>query len=134
MFFGKSVFYKFYNFNFWKYLCLSQVQIKCNPSIFIFFLGFLYKYQHNEKIKNVLSVLSWIHICFQPLFVNIFMSNFSQNKTTYWNIVFIISFLYGIYTLTTLKELDIQNDPDCIKKDKNDDFCSKHTTSYLGRL
>ena len=96
---------------------------KYRLSIFLIFLalkdliqGFLYKYQHNEKLENSLTVLSWIHICFQPLFVNIFMSNFSQNKNNYWNIIFIICFLYGIYALTTLKEFDIQNDPDCIKK------------------
>ena len=112
---------------------------KFRLSIFLIFLalkdliqGFLYKYQHNEKIENVLTVLSWVHICFQPLFVNIFMSNFSQNKNNYWNIIFIISFLYGIYTLTTLKEFDIQNDPDCNSNKKND-FCSINTTSYIGK-
>ena len=112
---------------------------KYRLSIFLIFLalkdliqGFLYKYQHNEKIENVLTVLSWVHICFQPLFVNIFMSNFSQNKNNYWNIIFIISFLYGIYTLTTLKEFDIQNDPDCNSNKKND-FCSINTTSYIGK-
>ena len=112
---------------------------KYRLSIFLIFLalkdliqGFLYKYQHNEKLENKLTVLSWIHICFQPLFVNIFMSNFSQNKNNYWNIIFIICFLYGIYTLTTLKKFDIQNDPDCITKNKKNDFCSKHTTSYIG--
>jgi len=112
---------------------------KYRLSIFLIFLalkdliqGFLYKYQHNEKIENVLIVLSWVHICFQPLFVNIFMSNFSQNKNNYWNIIFIISFLYGIYTLTTLKEFDIQNDPDCNSNKKND-FCSINTTSYIGK-
>ena len=130
---------------------------KYRLSIFLIFLalkdliqGFLYRYQHNEKLENTLTVLSWIHICFQPLFVNIFMSNFSQNKKKYWNIIFIICFLYGIYTLTTLKEFDIQNDPECSitkngidiesitsilyfgkKRDVND-FCSKHTTSYIG--
>ena len=113
---------------------------KYRLSIFLIFLalkdliqGFLYKYQHNEKLENSLTVLSWIHICFQPLFVNIFMSNFSQNKNNYWNIIFIICFLYGIYTLTTLKEFDIQNDPDCITKNKKNDFCSKYTTSYIGK-
>ena len=113
---------------------------KYRLTLFLIFLalkdliqGFLYKYQHNEKIKNVLTVLSWIHISFQPLFVNIFMSNFSQNKNNYWNIIFIICFLYGIYTLTTLNEFDIQNDPDCITKNKKNDFCSKYTTSYIGK-
>ena len=113
---------------------------KYRLTIFLIFLalkdfiqGFLYKYQHNEKLKNILTVSSWIHICFQPLFVNIFMSNFSQNKNNYWNIIFIICFLYGIYTLTTLNEFDIQNYPDCIKKNKKNDFCSKYTTSYIGK-
>lgn len=95
--------------------------------------GFLYKFQNNETLENNLTVLSWIHICFQPLFVNIFMSNFSKNKNNYWNIIFIICFLYGIYALTTLNEFDIQNDPDCITKNKKNDFCSKHTTSYIGK-
>ena len=95
--------------------------------------AFLYKFQHNKKFINILTILSWIHICFQPLFVNIFASHFSQNKNYYWTIIFIISFLYGIYTLTTLTEFDIQNDPKCIKKNKYDDFCSKHTTSYIGK-
>ena len=75
--------------------------------------GFLYKFQNNEILENNLTVLSWIHICFQPLFANIFMSNFSKNKNNYWNIIFIISFLYGIFALTTLKKFDIQNDPNC---------------------
>tara|TARA_Y100000389_G_C17336180_1_gene450771 strand:+ start:209 stop:886 length:678 start_codon:yes stop_codon:yes gene_type:complete len=114
---------------------------KYKLTIFLIFLalkdliqGFLYKYQDNEKLKNMLSIISWIHICFQPLFINIFISYFSENKyNNYWNIIFIICLLYGIYTLTTLKEFDIQNDPDCIKIDKNDDFCSKYTTSYIGK-
>lgn len=112
---------------------------KYKLTIFLIFLalkdliqGLLYKYQHNEKVENILTVLSWVHICFQPLFVNIFMSNFSENKNNYWNIIFAISFIYGIYTLTTLNELDIQNDPDCITN-KNNDFCSKNTTSYIGK-
>lgn len=93
--------------------------------------GFLYHYQNNKKMKNILSVLSWVHICFQPLFVNIFMSNFSKDKVKYWNFIFIICLLYGIYTLTTLNELDIQNDPDYVNND--DDFYSKETTSYIGK-
>ena len=114
---------------------------KYRLTIFLIFLaskdliqGFLYKYQHNEKLEKILTILSWIHICFQPLFVNMFISYFSEKKyNNYWNIIFIICLLYGIYTLTTLKEFDIQNDPHCIKIDKNDDFCSKYTTSYIGK-
>jgi len=115
---------------------------KYKLTIFLIFLalkdlvqGLLYYYQNNARIKNILTAISWIHISFQPLFVNIFMSNFSENKNKYWNIIFIISFLYGLYTLTTLNEFDIQNDPDCITKNKKskNDFCSKNTTSYIGK-
>ena len=114
---------------------------KYRLTIFLIFLaskdliqGFLYKYQHNEKLEKNLTILSWIHICFQPLFLNMFISYFSEKKyNNYWNIIFIICLLYGIYTLTTLKEFDIQNDHHCIKIDNNDDFCSKYTTSYIGK-
>ena len=113
---------------------------KYKLSLFLIFLaskdliqGFLYKYHNDEKIKNKLVILSWAHICFQPLFVNIFLSNFSENKKYYWNIIFIISFIYGIYTLTTLSDLDIQLDPDCYTKHKVSDFCSERTTSYQGK-
>jgi len=109
------------------------------PLIFLAFKdliqGLLYHYhsKNNEKSKNILTSFSWIHICFQPLFVNIFMSHFSKENIYYWNSIFIISFLYGLYALTTLNEFDIQNDPDCIKKNEKNDFCSTHTTSYMGK-
>ena len=46
--------------------------------------------------------------------------------------IFVICFLYGLYTLTTLYEFDIQNEPDCKTKNIKNDFCAKHTTSYMG--
>jgi hypothetical protein len=95
--------------------------------------GLLYYYQYNEKSKNILTSFSWIHICFQPLFVNIFMSYFSSQNKYYWNFIFIVSFLFGLYLITTLNEFDIQNDKDCIKKNEKNDFCSKNTTSYIGK-
>ncbi len=112
---------------------------KYKLSLFLIFLalkdliqGLLYKYQNNEKLENILTSLSWVHISFQPLFVNIFMSNFTKNMGRFWSIIFIMCFVYGLYTLTTLNEFDIQNDPDCISKTRYD-FCSKQTTSYIGK-
>lgn len=95
--------------------------------------GLSYRNIKMNKSTQFLTSLSWIHICFQPLFVNIFMSNFSQNKNNYWNMIFIMCFIFGIYAVTILNEFDIQNDPDCIKKYKYDDFCSKKTQSYIGK-
>lgn len=95
--------------------------------------GLTYHYINNKKAKNILTSFSWIHICFQPFFVNLFMSYFSKENTYYWNSILIISFLFGLYLITTLNEFDIQNDPDCIKKNEKNDYCSEHTTSYIGK-
>ena len=48
-------------------------------------------------------------------------------------IIFSIAIIYGIYNITNLNEFDIQNDRDCIKEDKYDDYCSNKTESYLGK-
>lgn len=88
--------------------------------------GFLYKYQKNEKINNFFTILSWIHICFQPLVLNIFLSHFDQTKKEYWNIIFALCFIYGLISMMTLKDLNSCEDFD-------DDFCSDKTLSYLGK-
>tara|TARA_E500000178_G_scaffold353348_1_gene419001 strand:- start:54 stop:770 length:717 start_codon:yes stop_codon:yes gene_type:complete len=93
--------------------------------------GLSYRNIKKNKSTQFLTSLSWIHICFQPLFFNIFLSYFSK-KFKYWNIIFCICIIFGLYYLTILNEFDIQNDPDCIKK-KEDDFCSKNTMSYIGK-
>jgi hypothetical protein len=54
--------------------------------LFLIFLGFkdliqafLYKNINNPKQLNFYTILSWVHVCFQPLFVNIFFSYFDIN-------------------------------------------------------
>lgn len=85
--------------------------------------GLLYKYNNDQKINNILTTLSWIHICFQPLIVNIFMSNFDKNNDKYWNNIFLICLIYGICQIFTLKELELYDD----------DFYSNQTQSYIGK-
>ena len=93
--------------------------------------GLLYTYKGNKRINNRLTILAWVHICFQPLFVNIFMSNFSKNDSTYWNSIFLMCSFFAFYLMTVLDDLDIQNDPDCVSSD--DDFCADETLSYQGK-
>ena len=93
---------------------------------------FLYKYKNNKKINNILTTLSWVHISFQPLFVNIFMSHFSKHQSQTWITIFIASTIYALYNLTTLEELDIQNDDNCVNR-HNDDYCASDTLSYMGK-
>ena len=109
-----------------------------NPTLWrlylpLFYLGlkdllqyFLYK----EKKKYIYSVLSWVHICFQPLFVNMLLSYFSK-AYQYWNIIFIISIIFGLYQLTNLDVFDIQNEGNFCKDD-NTDFCSDTNGAYMG--
>ena len=40
-------------------------------------------------------------------------------------------YIWIIYT-KTLNEFDIQNEEDCVSKTQHD-FCSKYTTSYIGK-
>lgn len=53
------------------------------PLIFLGFKdllqGLLYKNMNKQKILNFYSILSWVHICFQPLFVNMIGSYFDIN-------------------------------------------------------
>ena len=48
-------------------------------------------------------------------------------------VIFIITLILGILMTTTLHELNIENDPDCIPDSINDDFCNEETGAYMGR-
>jgi hypothetical protein len=89
---------------------------------------FLYK----EKNKYIYGVLSWVHICFQPLFVNMLISYFSSSLTQYWNLIYFVSFIYGLYQLTTLDAFDIFNEGNFCKDPKSD-FCSETNGAYQGK-
>lgn len=100
------------------------------------FQVFLYIFNDNELYKYFFSVLSYIHICFQPLFVNILLSYFSKSalifNISYWNIIFVILFIFGLYQMTNLDVFDIQN-YGLYCKDKFSDFCSNKNSSYIGK-
>ena len=94
--------------------------------------GLLYYYLGNKEKLNFYTSLSWIHICFQPLFVNLIFSYFDKTNIIYWNRILLICLIYGIYASSTIKEFDMTDSEMCTKKNIKDDFCSKETTSYLG--
>lgn len=91
--------------------------------------GLLYRYYVNKKLSNILGILSWIHICYHPLIINLFISHFDKDNKDYWNLIFIITFIFGTFKLTKLSVFDIQNDPDC--NDPNNDFCAKYNGAYI---
>lgn len=94
--------------------------------------GLTYYNLRNNLDTDFLTTLSWIHICFQPLIVNLFLSHFDK-KFIYWNFIFLISILYAFYSLTKLKKFDIQNDENCKPSTFYGDHCSQKTKSYIGK-
>lgn len=99
-------------------------------SIKEFLQGMLYRYLDNERTLTFFGSLSWLHISFQPLFINILLSYWSPDFK-YWNHIFLLSLLFGFYFMTILKEYDIQNDPPCKPRGRDDDFCMP-TGGYMG--
>lgn len=93
--------------------------------------GLFYKYLDDEIMLKYLSMISWVHICFQPLIINILYSYFDPNNIV-WKITFIIAFIFGIIMITELNEFNIRNSSECIPLSKNDDYCSE-TTAYMGK-
>jgi len=94
--------------------------------------GLTYYNLRNNLDTDFLTTLSWIHISFQPLIVNLFLSHFDK-KFIYWNFIFLISVLYAFYSLTKLKKFDIQNDGNCKPSTFLNDHCSQKTKSYIGK-
>jgi hypothetical protein len=96
----------------------------------------LYHFDTKYDYKHILSILSFVHICFQPLIVNVVLSYFSKDTTflgvNYWNIIFLITFLYGCYELTNLDVFNIQRTASFCK-DSTSDFCSDENSSYIGK-
>jgi hypothetical protein len=97
--------------------------------------GLSYRFQGQHKLIYVLALLSWIHIAFQPLIVNLFFSHFDNdtNKKKYWPVIFIISIFFAILLIFTLKDFDIFGAKKCTKQNIYDDFCSDVTKSYIGK-
>ena len=123
-------------------LFISSIYLKdkWQLAVSLFFLGlkdliqgFSYYYINDKQKLNMLTSLSWIHICLQPLFVNLIYVYFDQQNMKYWNKIILACILYAAYSFTMLNEFDFQNDPDCEKINDKDDYCSKTTTSYIGK-
>tara|TARA_B100000424_G_scaffold139352_1_gene105839 strand:+ start:793 stop:1467 length:675 start_codon:yes stop_codon:yes gene_type:complete len=95
--------------------------------------GLLYKYIDNPKVSNILGILSYVHICFQPFIFNMAFSYFDTKKSqnTYWIFIFFITFIWGLWKLTKHETFDIQNDENC--SDISSDFCASKNGGYIGK-
>lgn len=83
------------------------------------------------KWNKWLTSLSWVHICFQPFFVNLFFSAFSPNAVLY-KIPIILSFIYALFNLPVLREIGGKSKHRC-QPDYNSNMCRAQTCSINGK-
>jgi hypothetical protein len=95
--------------------------------------GLLYRFQGNKEMLKNLAMLSYIHLCSQPFMMNVLFMHFAPSKSMFWNIILTLTFIFALYAVTTLDELDIQDDPNCKSDNNKQDFCAKETTAYIGK-
>jgi hypothetical protein len=106
----------------------------------LFFLAFkellqllLYYNIECTSTNKVLSVLTWIHISFQPLFVLLFFSAFSKTPKQY-NVPLVLAFIYAIFNCIRIKELRPGGiGYKCSILDKAISLCREQTCNYQGR-
>ena len=65
--------------------------------------------------------------------MNVLFMHFAPSKSMFWNIILTLTFIFALYAVTTLDELDIQDDPNCKSDNNKQDFCAKETTAYIGK-
>lgn len=86
-----------------------------------------------SKYNKFLTILSWIHICFQPIFVNIFFSSFHNDPKVY---DFTIK-LCIIACLFLLSKLYVNNDnvyfKECLYTNKSVNMCRKQHCTISGQ-
>lgn len=95
--------------------------------------GLLYTYINDKQKLNLFTSLSWLHICFQPLFVNLIFSYFGKEDMSYWNKILLICLVFSLLSAFKLKEFSLGDHTPCEKADNKDDYCTNETTSYLGK-
>lgn len=118
------------------------------PPMFLAIKEFLqfYLYLALESNKNrwnrFFTILSWVHISFQPLFVNVLMSlTAHRDLKPFYYFIYVLCAVHGVFKMFTLSDLDIfTTDKSCheVTKDNSseraNDFCSSVTSSYIGKV
>lgn len=96
----------------------------------------LYKYLDTcNDINKWLSVAAWIHISWQPFFVNLFASAFAPNKQKEYNIVLSLCIVFAIVNMIRIRELSIvyKDEDKCDNKGDTNKLCQTKTCSIGGQ-
>ena len=83
--------------------------------------------------NRALTTLSWIHISFQPFFINLFISAFSARPELY-KLPLVLSLVFGLANLLRLRELRGGSITiPCADQNKRSSMCRKETCSTPGK-
>jgi hypothetical protein len=81
-------------------------------------------------VNKYLTAAAWIHISFQPLFMNLFISAFSATPKLY-DVPLMLCFIYAVVNMFRLREIGGQNTKQCIPDDST--LCRPVTCSKAGK-
>ncbi len=84
-----------------------------------------------NNINNILTILSWVHISFQPFFINLFISAFSK-KPEFYRLPLALSLLFALANIARLRDISFYNHAVCAENIK-DNMCRKATCSTSGK-
>lgn len=84
-----------------------------------------------NRRNEILSTMSWIHISFQPLIVNLFLSYFAKDAQKEYRIVLWLCGIFAVFNMARLRELRGRVSKPCHAGAK--DMCRATTCSYMGQ-
>jgi hypothetical protein len=96
------------------------------------YLGYISIRTNNKKLNKILSYLTYIHISFQPLIMNIWFSNFISNKNKHYMLfIYKLCFIGGIFMLLRIYNI---NKTTILCNTKIEESCGVNTELKLGPI
>lgn len=87
--------------------------------------------QSCTAMNKFLTIAAWMHISFQPLFMNLFISAFSAKPQLY-DVPIMLCLIYAVANAFRLKEVRGTLPKECLE-DKRRNMCRKQTCSTNGK-
>jgi hypothetical protein len=113
------------------YLILAMLIFLASKELIQFLLYTTGLRKCNTIWNKFLTSASWVHICFQPFFVNLFFSALSRNKVMY-RIPLFLSLIYALFNLPVLREIGGNSKHRC-QTDYSSNLCRAQTCSINGK-
>jgi len=86
-----------------------------------------------NRINNIATTLTWLHISFQPFFLLLFTSAFSKRPELY-KMPLIICIVYALFNSVRLDELSVRPiKHKCPTDDPSNSWCGQDTCSIKGK-